>query len=195
MKILTRASTQYGELKLVEGMVEVLHEMPMRNSVIMVFPSYRSLHSISAISTSGENEKILGEIDLVLFQEAGMTWLHAFEFKTTLKPRRVIKQVDKAKLVADLIRLWLEGRGIRVLSWSYTILVRKAISEIEREYLRERLIGVISWNELSREGKGIMRRILKRDVSEIRNLKVITRRPRKRPVRGERKGTQRLQET
>ncbi|MDK2383665.1 MAG: hypothetical protein QI199_02495, partial [Candidatus Korarchaeota archaeon] len=144
------------------------------------------LHNVSAISISKANERILGEIDLVLFQEDKMTWLHAFEFKTSLKPTRVVKQVEKAKVVADLIRLWLEGRGVRILFWSYTILVRKSVSEKEREYLRERLIGVISWSELSGEGKRIMRWVLRRDASEIRKLKVDRRRPHERCTKKER---------
>ncbi len=178
MRILVEIPTQHGVLRLVEGTVEVLHEIPLRNSLISSFPGLRPLHNVSAISSSGRNERTVGEIDLVLFQDWGKTWLHAFEFKTSLKPSRVIEQMSRARLVADLIRLWLRGKGVSLISWSYTVLVRRPVSEVDRERLGRERIGVVSWDELLREGGSVMRRILGRDVSEISSLKVAKRRPR-----------------
>ncbi len=170
MRVLLEIRTGHDELRLVEGTVEILHEIPLRNSIISILPGFKSLHSVSVILSSGRSERIAGEIDLALFQEGGRTWLHTFEFKTSLLPRKVIEQMSRARMVADLLRLWLEGRGVRPVSWSYTVLVRRSFSEADRERLRREEIGVIGWDELATEGRKVMGKIIGRDIAEITRL-------------------------
>ncbi len=171
MRVLSEIFTDKGSFTLVEGRFKVLHEIPLRNTLLRTFDGHEHLHNVAVIFKDGKKEEIIGEVDLILYQSIKLTFLHLFEFKTRLSTKvakQVVKQVRRASIIAEMVRVWLNSLGMEVKKWSYTVLVRGEVESAVLRYLIERSIGVITWDELTEEGKKILRKIPKREFSELR---------------------------
>ncbi len=151
---------------MVEGRFNVLHEIPLRGSLLRAMEDMEAHWSVAALEG---NEKILGEVDALCFLREGKTWLNAFEFKTSLDPAEIIKQEGKARLVISLAKMWLESRGIDVVSWSYTVVVRSRMDGYgyQRAELGRKGIGSLTWMEIDDLGRYIFRKIVRRNLDEL----------------------------
>ncbi len=169
MRSLYEVRTRNGMLKLVEGRFNVLHEIPLRSSLLRAMGNMEVHWSVAAL---GRNGRVLGEVDALCFLPKGKTWLNAFEFKTSLNHTEVVRQEVRARFVISLARMWLKSRRVDVLSWSYTVVVRGKADNDHITELRNNKIGVLTWMKIDNLSRYIFRKVVRRDIKEIPHIRV-----------------------
>ncbi len=143
-----------------------------------VLSGMRTYWSVAALSDG----TVLGEVDLVAAAPCSKTYLTAVEFKSSLRNwSRALAQLERAKVVLSLFKMWLESAHAAVLGWSYSVVVRDETSPVADQRLRQAGVAVHRLADILRGGKStFFRKAVWRSADELKSIRAVG--------RGEKKG-------